>query len=1005
LQSISVISVLYKNKNKMKKIKDIKTTIQLLLGFGIIIVMVLILSIVAWQQTEKMAQRTNHIYNHTLTVRRALAEFNQSVLKMRIEFRNVLLTTNEELRSMAVRNREIEKDIALQQFDILYNRYTGNRADIDSLKVYFLSWNLLQQRGIEGSLSPKIDEILLQRTETGDIALERNRLLRKIAQIDEFSKNRADQFYSETRQLHQALDIQLLIFSLAAFTLSLLIATYLARMFNNPLKEITRAADLYRSGNKTARSNYKSKNLFGKLSETFNEMAGTLESEYLISSRSADLTGIMLSEDDARQFCHDLLKNLIEHTQSQMGAIFLLNDDKTLFERFACIGMDAGGCKPFSAIHPEGEFGLTLASKNISHLKNIPSDSQFSFNTVSGSFKPREIITIPIFNSNEAVAVISIFSIHCYSEISIRLIDNIFNTLTARMNGILAYKQVIEFSKKLEEQNTELDVQKNELTMMANELKEQNVELEVQKQQLGELSRLKTNFLSSMSHELRTPLNSVIALSGVLNRRLAHKIGEEEYSYLGVIERNGKHLLNLINDILDLSRIESGKVEIEKNSFKINALVSEVIDMIKPQADLKSIGLNFVGEKNDLIIVSDYNKCFHVFQNLIGNAVKFTEKGSVDITVTTKNGDAVVQIRDTGIGIGKAELPHIFDEFRQADGSNSRKYEGTGLGLSIAKKYAELIGCEIRVKSELGKGTVFTVRIPVKANYSEQEVVSIAPEILRSLPQNFKNLKGEGKTILLVEDTESMIIQITDILEAESYSVVSAKNGFEALDYLEKSSPDAVILDLMMPGMDGFEVLHSMRSKKQTAELPVLVLTAKILSKEELIQIKNNRVHQLIQKGKIKQDSLLEAIALLMLKIEETDTLKQIEVVPVAVKGKPVVLAIEDNADNMLALKALVGNQCEFIEAGNGYEGIEKAQKYLPHLILMDVAMPGINGFETLIEIRKNTALKNIPVIVVTSSAMVGDKNYFLDYGFNGYVSKPVNSELLFEEMYKWLII
>jgi len=989
----------------MIKFKDMKTRTQLLLGFGVIIFLLLFISVVAWQKTNKMAQRTKHIYNNSLVVRRTLAKFEQGTLNIRIEFRNILLATTEEKWNLAIINRELQKDNVIQQFDLLRERYTGNKADIDTLRIYFLNWNLLQQQAIEKSSVNKIDENLLQRTEDGDISLARNKVFSQIQKIDEYSKNKADLFYNEAMQLNRDLNIQFLIFVLTALILSLIIAAYLAHLYNKPLKEITRAASQFRSGNKKARSNYTSGNLFGQLSETFNEMAQNIETEYLISSRSADLAGVMLSEDDARQFCSDLLKNLLEHSQSQMGAVYLLNDDNTQFERFECVGMDAEGCKPFSAINPEGEFGLALASKKISHLKNIPLDSQFSFHTVSGSFKPREIITIPIFNGNEAVAIISLFSIHSYSEISIRLIENIFSTLTARMNGILTYKQVIEFSKKLEEQNIELDTQKKELITMSDELKEQNVELDVQKQQLGEVSRLKSNFLSSMSHELRTPLNSVIALSGVLNRRLSNKIEEEEYSYLGIIERNGKHLLNLINDILDLSRIESGKVEVDKNSFKINALVSEVISMIKPQADQKNIGLNFVGEKNDLIIESDYNKCFHIFQNIIANAVKFTEKGSVDITVSLDNGNAIVKVSDTGIGISKDDIQHIFDEFRQADGSNSKKFGGTGLGLSIAKKYSELIGCDISVESELGKGSVFMVRIPLKASYTEQEVVSISADIIQNLSSDIKKLKTEGKTILLVEDTEAMIIQIKDILEAENYKVVLAKNGFEALDYMEKNIPDAVILDLMMPGMDGFEVLNKMRSRKQTTELPVLVLTAKILNKEELNQIKNNHVHQLIQKGRITKDTLIEAISLLMFKKEETDALKQIEVLPKTVVGNPVILVVEDNADNMLTLKALLRDECEFIEARDGVEGIANALKHRPHLILMDIALPGMNGFETLKQIRKNEELKHIPVIVVTSSAMIGDKNYFLEYGFNGYVSKPVISELLFDEIYKWLVI
>ncbi|MDO9510623.1 MAG: response regulator [Bacteroidales bacterium] len=684
--------------------------------------------------------------------------------------------------------------------------------------------------------------------------------------------------------------------------------------------------------------------------------------------------------------------------------VFLLNNEKIRFEKFECVGMNADECKPISAKQPEGIIGLALASGKISHIKNIPDESQFSFSAIAGSLKPREIITIPIFSGNETVAFISIFSIYKYSLLSIRLLESIFTTLTSRMNGILVYKKTIEMSEQLEIQNSELEAQKNELQTMTDELNEQNTELEQQKQQLGEVSRLKTNFLSNMSHELRTPLNSVIALSGVLNRRLAKKIGTEEHSYLGVIERNGKHLLDLINDILDISRIESGKVEVEKNSFNISTLVSELVTMIKPQADQKLVGLNFIDSKKEIILESDYNKCLHILQNIIGNAVKFTEKGSVDIIAKVENGHARLTISDTGIGMSKDDILTIFDEFRQADGSNSRKYGGTGLGLSIAKKYAELIGVRIKVASQLGKGSEFTLIIPLKATYSEKEIVSIPHEMI---PGNHysKMSNTERKAILLVEDTEAIVIQMLDILDEENYTVKVARNGNEALDYLLNETPDAVILDLMMPGMDGFEVLRQIRNRKQTADLPVLILTAKILSKEELSVIKNNNAHQLIQKGKVTKENLLEAIMLLMLKKEENDAEIKAEVFPVHVNGKPKILAIEDNKDNMLALKALIGEKSTFIEAFDGFEGIEKAKEHLPHLIFMDIAMPRKNGFETFKEIRKIAELKHIPVIVVTSSAMRGDKSYFLDFGFNGYISKPINPELLNKEINEWLII
>lgn len=989
----------------MKKINDLKTGAQLFIGFGVVTVLILTLSVVAWLQTDKMALQTEGLYDHPLQVRRALGSFETKITAIHRDMRGLMLTGSEQEVEELLTQLEINKADAFRQLDIMEARYLGPPSDITTLRAEFVKWNTIREETIrlfrQGNLKEAAD-----RTKPGGAgSAQAQRLYEKTSVVDEFARNKGDQFYQDSQQLKKDLNLQLMIFTMFAFTISVFFAFWLSWIINSPIKVIARAIDSYRSGNKASRSAFTSKNLLGKLSASFNEMAATIESESLISQNAAELSGIMLSQNDVSHFCNSLLKNLLEQTGSQMGAVYLLNDDHTLFECFASLGLEDESGRSFSAIHPEGEFGLVLATRKITRITDIPADSHFSFPTVAGYFKPREIVTIPIFNGDKAVALISLFSIKNYSEISLRLIESIFDTLTARMNGILAFRQILEQARQLEKQNRELDVQKKELEIMADELTEQNSELEAQKYQLGEVNRLKTNFLSSMSHELRTPLNSVIALSGVLNRRLAQKVGEEEYSFIGVIERNGRQLLKLINDVLDLSRIEAGKAELEKKTFSVSALLNDIVSMIKPQADNKGIALNFNEDSTTVVVESDYDKCFHIFQNIISNAVKFTENGSVDIRVSTGMECAVVQISDTGIGISDADLSYIFDEFRQADGSNSRKFGGTGLGLSIAKKYCELLGCKINVTSELGQGSVFTVNIPVKAGYSARESMSISPGIMQGMPQKHEKTRAEGKNILLVEDTEAMIIQISDILEAEGYTVKAAKNGFEALDYLESSIPDAVILDLMMPGMDGFEVLNKIRRRKQTSELPVLVLTAKILDREELIKIENNHVHQLVQKGKITQESLLEAIALLMLKKEATTSHKQIEVAPVSVKGKPVILAVEDNADNMVALKALTGDHFRLIEATNGAEGIEKAQKHMPHLILMDIAMPGMNGFEALKAIRKDDNLKHTPVIVVTSSAMRGDRNYFLDYGFNGYVSKPINSELLFEEMHKWLKI
>ena len=291
-----------------------------------------------------------------------------------------------------------------------------------------------------------------------------------------------------------------------------------------------------------------------------------------------------------------------------------------------------------------------------------------------------------MFRGGDAIAVISLACLGEFNEYVTEFIDNILSTLYARVEGVIAYRTIVEYQNVLEQQNKELDAQKNELSVQAAELTRQNIELDMQKNQLAQASMLKTHFLSNMSHELRTPLNSIIALSGVLNRRLIQKIPDEEYSYLEVIERNGKHLLMLINDILDISRIESGREEINISSFDVNNTIAEIVELIKPQAVQKGIKVIQHPISPDLKIISDEGKLQHILQNIIGNAIKFTDEGEVVIQPEKKDQMLEITVTDTGIGIPEAHLKFIFDEFRQGDSGMARRYGRDRLGISDSKK-------------------------------------------------------------------------------------------------------------------------------------------------------------------------------------------------------------------------------------------------------------------------------------------------------------------------------
>ena len=385
-------------------------------------------------------------------------------------------------------------------------------------------------------------------------------------------------------------------------------------------------------------------------------------------------------------------------------------------------------------------------------------------------------------------------------------------------------------------------------------------------------------------------------------------------------------------------------------------------------------------------------------QNLIGNAVKFTEEGKVEVTAWQSDTNIVITVTDTGIGIAEDHLPHIFNEFRQADSSSSRKFGGTGLGLTIAKKYANLVGGTIAVKSVLGKGSEFTLTLPLVYAPENRIPETNAINGFRYTEQQSPMTAisdASTKTILLVEDSEPAIIQIKDFLEESGYHILVARDGGEALGIIAHTIPDAMILDLMMPGIDGFQVLKTVREADRTTHIPVLILTAKQITKEELRFLKRNNVHQLIQKGDVNRGELLNAVARMVFP-ETVETANPKRVLQ-SLKGKPVVLAVEDNPDNMITVKALLGADYTVIEAVDGLKGVEMAKKHKPNLILMDIKLPFMDGIEAFKAIRKEVPLQHVPVIALTASTMIQDRETILAYGFDAYIIKPIDEKIFYK--------
>jgi len=1002
------------------KLRDVKIGVQLQVGLGAVLALVAILGVTAWTQSDRLWQATRDLYDYPLTVRRALGELKADLLVLHWGTEELLLVENEQERLDIIGIIDSHEADAAQQLDILYEEYLGPRRDIDDVHHTFEQGKVDRDEMMRLLAAGELTEArAIGSREAGGLgSAHTEAVLSQIQTISDFAIKKGDHFYEDAQAQREALLLRLWVVLGVIIVVLFTVGYLLTRAIRDPLTELTAVTEQYRQGNLDARSRYLSANEFGALAGAFNDLAGTVQTELQAQESVIRVADVIREEEELHDFCRELLKALLESTGSQIGAVYLLNAQKTDFEHFESIGLAAGGRASFSATGREGEFGAALATHQIQHITDIPAGTRFAFATVSGEFQPRDIITIPILSGQDVVAMVSLASVPGYPAPALRLVDDIWGVMTARFNSVLRLQEVRESAEKLEGQNRELDAQTRELAAQTDELREQNVELEVQTTQLNEANRLKSSFLSNMSHELRTPLNSVIALASVLSRRLRDAIPEEEYGYLDVIERNGRHLLALINDVLDLSRIEAGREELSLSRFSIRELVGEVVAMIDPQALEQGISLlSHVGDDLPLIH-SDLSKCRHILQNIVGNAVKFTEEGSVEISATVVDGTVHIAVTDTGIGIASDQLRYIFDEFRQADESTSRKYGGTGLGLSIARKYAVLLRGSITVESTLGEGSTFTLRLPLTIDAqsadgrpAERVGHTTSIESIEHPPGPIgQDLAAEtGCSILVVEDSEPIVIQLTHILTRQGYRIQVARNGGEALEQIERSLPDAMILDLMMPEVDGFQVLRSIRGAEKTAQLPVLILTAKHVTREELSFLKGNQIRQVIQKGAVNRSDLLAAISEMVSPRQGEETgppprsvlPAQTSVTPVPVpvrkrtSGRPIILVVEDNPDNMMTARALLQDTCTVTEAADGQVGVEQARAHLPDLILMDISLPVMDGIEALGAIRRDRTLRHIPVIAVTASAMAGDREEILAHGFDGYISKPIDGGLL----------
>lgn len=797
---------------------------------------------------------------------------------------------------------------------------------------------------------------------------------------------------------------------------------------NQSFREITQNANSVASGNYSTDFTPRSErdalgNALKKMTFSLRETTAENKKHTWLTTGQNQLNETLRGDKTLEELSNHVLTFLCTYTNTQVGAFYLLGDDNmlTLTGRYA-----------FSAVNPkekfalgEGLIGQVAAGGKPVYLSGIEEEHVRVVSALMDA-KPKSVYVVPFTFEGRVLGVIELGNLSEFNNVEKEFILSCLESIGISVNSALSRKRIQQLLEETQVQSEELQSQQEELKQINEELEEQaqnlkqqqeelqmtNEDLEEQTQaletknreverakleveqktkQLEVSSRYKSEFLANMSHELRTPLNSLLILSKDLHDNRTGNLTPDQVESAEIINKSGHDLLALINEVLDLSKIEAGKMHLNTEQINLLDFANGIFRDFKRPAEKKSLKLT-LKTAADLpkSITSDSQRLSQILKNLLSNAIKFTERGEITLTFSKHGNDAIaISVADTGIGIPEDKQMAIFEAFQQADGGTSRKYGGTGLGLSISRELAKLLNGEISVKSELNKGSVFTLTLPLKVlqegtydkktTYREPQVVSTSTPVQSNylnhptIEDDRKNIVSGDKVVLIIEDDLNFATVLRNQARNKGFKSIAASTGEDGLKLAQEYVPSAVILDIDLPGMDGHQVLAELKANHHLRHIPVHIMS---VNERSMDPIKNGAVEYLTKPVDKKQ--VEEAFSRIESFIER--------------KMKNL-LIIEDDANSRKAIRKLIGNgDVHSFEAGSGKEAIEIFKNNHVDCIVLDIGLPDISGFELIhkfLDLKKGMP----PVIIYTGRELTKKENDELQKYSDTIIIKGTKSE------------
>lgn len=936
-----------------------------------------------------------------------------------------------------------------------------------------------------------------------------------------------------------------------------------------------------------------------KMSEALQYSFTTLSDKEWQQSGIARLNEMILGEKELKLLTGIIINFVAEYTHTQAAAYYLVNDNGNL-EYAAGFAVDMPEARRILA-PGTGFAGQALIDGKDRLFENIDQHDVF-ISYAAGDLKPRTIFTLPTLNEGRVNGVIELYTIHDYNKVTQDFLRSVSGISGIAVNTAQSRKKLQELLEETQAQSEELQAQQNELELLNTELEtqteslqaseeelkmqqaelqqsnvdleersrmlgeknqmiaERNMEIQQKAEQLEQTTKYKSEFLANMSHELRTPLNSILLLSRLLSENNEHNLNEEQVESARVIQSSGNGLLSLIDEILDLSKIEAGKMDVEYTEVSVNEIIDDLRSIFAPVAREKKLELKFnIAANVPAAFETDKMRVEQILKNLISNALKFTSAGSVSLNIQTSGSreqpSLLFKVVDTGIGIPEDKQDFVFEAFRQADGSTKRKYGGTGLGLSISRELCRLLGGSIAVESTPGSGSTFIVTMPVSKGAVIEEALFtkhvltaaqveqteqtepalmpyVGPQIPDEIPDDRDNILSGDSVVLIIEDDTAFAMSLLAFTRRNGYKGVVVVRGDQALIFAHTYKPVAILLDIMLPLKNGWQIMDELKNDPRTRHIPVHMMSStdarrqslmsgavdfinkpmaveqmqqmfatlkdaltrepkKVLIVEEnprhaqaleyylssfninsqinssikdsiaslqekeidcvildmgvpdqnayetletvkkmpgfeklpiivftgknLSRVEESRIKQyadsIVLKTAHSYQRILDEVGLFLHLVEENEkpvktgaAFKKLGGLEDVLKAKKVLIA-DDDVRNIFSLtKSLEHNQMKVVSAIDGKDAV---QQLIAHpdvdVVLMDMMMPEMDGYESIRKIRQMPAFRNLPILAVTAKAMTGDRNKCIAAGASDYISKPVDIDQLLSLLRVWL--